>query len=150
MRDIKFRAWDGDKIISLSSAYTKELISIQINDDNSEYSNDISTEFSHVILMQYTGLNDKNGVEIYEGDVVSYWNGGMKACKKSDQGSKHYPNISPYYFKILENKHVEIIYEAPSFKIKNGNPLGSMYLGSDEIEVVGNIYENPELLEVTD
>lgn len=44
------------------------------------------------------------------------------------------------------NKTVEIVFENCSFCIKNGNPLLSANLNSEDIEVVGNIYENPEMI----
>ena len=52
MREIKFRAWDKD----LLKMYSKWTV---IPDDDRSH-----------ILMQYTGLKDKNGVEIYEGDIL--------------------------------------------------------------------------------
>jgi hypothetical protein len=58
MREIKFRAWDGEKMIFPS--------------DPDTYSKFVRGELvcPGVILMQYTGLEDKNGKEIYEGDIV--------------------------------------------------------------------------------
>jgi len=57
MREIKFRAWDKD----LHKMYNKWTV---IPDDDRSH-----------ILMQYTGLKDKNGKEIYEGDIVKHKNG---------------------------------------------------------------------------
>jgi uncharacterized phage protein (TIGR01671 family) len=79
---------------------------------------------------QYTGIKDKNGKEIYEGDVVLYPN---KTCDNS--------TYKDTYF---------VIYTAPLFKLKTikshiWKEGAEIYL-NDNVEVIGNIYENPELL----
>ena len=88
-----------------------------------------------VVLMQSTGLKDKNGKEIFEGDIIT--NGQNVMCMK-----KH--NTLGFY--IEEKGKVEFIadcadlveFEADVKEIE------------DFIEIIGNIYENPELLEVTE
>lgn len=77
------------------------------------------------VLMQYTGLKDKNGVEIYEGDIL--WLG--------DAGSI-----------------VQILWSDFKLRLKWVNPMGAsdnIYAWKDDLEVIGNIYENPELLEAS-
>ena len=75
---------------------------------------------------QYTGLKDKNGVEIHEGDIVKY--------------------VTNYYGKRQERqKVVEWIDDMQDDSF--GEPLSMGYrFHGDELEVIGNIYENPELL----
>lgn len=123
MRDIKFRIWDNKEKTMIEN---KDIYSLNFG----EYIYFSSVSVGGFIwndcdyqLMQYTGLKDKNGKEIYEEDVLDYGEFGK--------------------YKVIFNK--------ASFKIQkldnlNGNLhlLGECFF--DEIEVIGNIYENPELL----
>lgn len=120
-REIKFRAWDGKKML-----YDNDNSNLMVEHYNSVWSvfcqslQDVNKDF---ILMQFTGLKDKNGKDIYERDVVAYhdWR---------DDGTG-------YSEKILISEPV--YYGGGSFyPISNQPP--------DEFEVIGNIYENPEIL----
>lgn len=77
-------------------------------------------------IMQYTGLKDKNGVEIYEGDVVKGW---------IHNPSEHH---------IVE--YVSDEYNCGFMASKIGR-FGKIHVWYAGLEVIGNIYENPELLE---
>ena len=72
-----------------------------------------------IVLMQYTGLKDKNGKEIYEGDVVQ----------------------------LVDDMRWQVVYDAPCFWLgdKEGKVDDSMR-DSPIYKIIGNIYENPELL----
>lgn len=71
-----------------------------------------------VVIMQYTGLKDRNGKEIYEGDIILFNNFGDTLDK--------------------------VVYSPGCFHTSGG---GYLLDEIREIEVIGNIYENPELLE---
>jgi len=116
MREIKFRAWDESESEmalgeSLTSLLSKEPLT--------------RTQIDDLILMQYTGLKDKNGIEIYEGDVAIWYVNDVQRIG-------------------------EIYYTGQAFDMKN-DVTGYGFIGWDalrgEIEVIGNIHENPELLE---
>lgn len=85
-------------------------------------------------LMQYTGLKDKNGKEIYEGDIVKSGNGRLWTIEFGNFVSTIPPRIEVsgygYYIQPIEKECKE-----------KGN--GCLYAG---LEVIGNIYENPKLL----
>lgn len=123
-REIKFAFWHKQK---------KEMWSAQSIDwDAREVCNggDIAS-LNDGVLLQYTGLKDKNGKEIYEGDIL-----------------KHIPTFEANYFvKNLTGG----FYLCPNNK-DYGEYFASLFAGYDHknqcnsIEIIGNIYENPELL----
>jgi len=114
MRDIKFRAWnieDSEMFVNVHRQYDWNILQAEsfyelINDKN-------------IILMQYTGLKDKNGKEIYEGDIVKNEHGHINFIVYSDFSMRFHTN--GYY----------------GGGVKFYNQIN---------EIIGNIYENKELL----
>lgn len=111
MREIKFRSWSKDKGL----LYAKL--------SKGDYVGDLIEVFRNGELNQFTGLQDKNGKEIYEGDIIQHDNDALASIIYIAEG-----NFSGVYIKT---------------------PYGWVQhrLDVDEFEVIGNIYENPELLE---
>jgi len=114
MREIKFRAWDNHGKFMTPIMYLRDLTAGFILESPTRE------------VMQFTGLRDNRGREIYEGDIL----------KKLDQHV--YPMA--YYYAVVEFIHG--IFRAES-KDKSTNCYPE---GMESMEIVGNIYENPELL----
>ena len=117
MREIKFRAWDKEM---------KQMCELTMNDvDDTLMLNDfIAKKQNRFIFMQYTGLLDKNGKEIYEGDVVV----ALHQKKAIVFWDKDYACFGTKTIDEIVDK--ENMYYLPDIK-----------------EVIGNIYENPELIQ---
>ena len=137
MREIKFRVWNKQymefDIFDVWNPYCLE------NGHFMKIEGPVGeewTETTAAILMQYTGLQDKNDIDIYEGDII--------VEKDSD-------------FSICKNRKYQVIYKTSSFGDMYGLCLESLdkypcntrkfiHHVSNDCTIVGNIYENPELL----
>jgi len=110
-REIKFRAWTGEEMISPD----------YISRDGFAYYKENSIPCKVNTIMQFTGLKDKNGIDIYEGDVLN-----------------------------CDNEFIFIKYLGCSFEghfIKSNKLLIPIRNNNySKWEIIGNIYENPELL----
>jgi uncharacterized phage protein (TIGR01671 family) len=118
VRTIKFRAWDTEQKLMFSNEEMHYK-----DEDNSVFALITDPEFNggYYEFMQYTGLQDKNGKEIYESDLL----------------------------KDEENFIWEVFYENGGFNVRCSDLMAeeTLYETCRYDEVVGNIYSNPNLLE---
>lgn len=135
-REIKFRAYSSHKhkMYPVSNIEWDIDGRILVTADDGKNGIELIDEEAH--LMQYTGLHDKNGREIYEGDTlkVTGVDGGSYVASVRWFSDEGYPAFD--------------LGSIPETSFYGANTLATIFQGGVETcEVIGNIFENPELLE---
>ena len=135
----KFRAWDSvEKKFVEHFFITDNGLICNMEKPTSGYNSPIPVEKSELILMQSTGLFDKNGKEIFEGDIVKRYRNPLFKAEWE------------YQIETVVKREACLLLDKKFGKNSATMRFGSPFAKSDLLEVIGNVYQNPELLEVTE
>jgi len=123
----KFRAWDSAKKKFVEHFFiTDNGLICNMEKPTSDCKLLIPIEKSELILMQSTGLKDRNGKEVFVGDIIKCTRGCLhEVYIEKEYGGTYFGGMPAVYLKDLREG----------------------YAWTEHEEIIGNIYENPELLE---
>lgn len=135
MREINFRAWNKTRL------WMDNVWAIDWEHELLCFSKHNQDFMKHCILMQSTGLKDKNGVEIYEGDIVQFTDFDTSGGNREDREHIGIVKYQSGIYEIWKNNVSEYYGSDGAFILNHA------WLQDDEFEVIGNLYEHPHLLE---
>jgi uncharacterized phage protein (TIGR01671 family) len=123
MKKIKFRVWTGSQMLNTDNLSSDIYINSEgvVSEYDYNYGEPMFWEREDYIVMQDTGLKDKNGKEIYEGDILE-WRDKYSITR------------------------MEVIFRNGEFVFFSKWSINKKFC-DEVLEIIGNIYENPELLE---
>ena len=125
----KFRAWDTTKKEMFKDTFAiTESGQVVVVDQSSVFVSPDYVFVDNLVIMQSTGLLDKNGKEIFEGDIVDY--------KGREAVIKWHGSYASFIYRFVDGLQE---------RVSEWEPL---FLACYHFEIIGNIYENPELFEV--
>lgn len=148
-REIKFRAWRKSGKSMHSWPSLSAYIAMHCDDVPRIFEGEGDGD---LVLMQFTGLKDKNGVEIYEGDIVRAWSQG--SCGTFQIYWRQGGSPSWILYPAFQNREMWHLSGAEHKPGKQFISLTGEVTATDKegffdegVEVIGNIYENPELIQ---
>ena len=137
-REIKFRAWHKGQKEMFTALYLTFSGRIGIW-NNEETEIDFTSEYPYLELMQYTGLKDKNGKEIYEGDILN-----TKTTFENNMSDRRFQPDTERLVSFENGGFIDKYTGRELWdKIRNLTYTPSRWT---DYEIIGNIYENPELI----
>ena len=133
MRKMKFRVWSKQNNVMLDDNFYLSLRGDLFQNDDLDYKSK-----DNFAIMQYIGSKDKNDREIYEGDLISFTNDTR--LKGGGYTRKKYVALINYEEKYCSYRanYIDVTGERQNLTLD--------WLNVKEVEVIGNIYENSELL----
>jgi uncharacterized phage protein (TIGR01671 family) len=137
MRELRFRAWDGESMELISDLYWFEESGVHDSSGDGHHRS--------YKIMQFTGLKDCNGVDIYEGDIVDFtlwWFDGNVAESHLIGSIVYTPNCMSYSLAGIKNKEWLTHIGGDS----DIQPFSEFNFDEADFEVIGNIHETPELI----
>lgn len=150
MREIKFRAWDknNNEWLYSSRAELLTFYGFAIFGECTLLCTPSIDDLINVEITQYTGLKDENGIEIYEGDIIqfTYWWFDGNVAESNLTGTIVYSDVCmSFQLKGVKNKDWQQ-HTGHDNDNEYLTPFSELDFEEADFKVIGNIYENPELL----
>lgn len=162
-RCVKFRIWDSKRKRMIPWDEAWNIMVTVVGSDQQEYEVNLVSlallDNRHITFaQQFTGLLDKNGNEIYEGDILRVSDHTLRPGAKYFQG-EHWMDDGTDPFAPV-TRHCKVVWDSQGafwteyldwFRENagedTGKPVGGWIPKSEQLEIIGNIYENPEILQ---
>lgn len=139
MREFMFRAWEDGNMyyqVRVGGSFDGTPTAPTVwNEHIGDWVN--LTGQPHTKVMQYIGLKDMNGIEIYEGDIIKYIDGYDSSTESGFD-----------FEEFINTGIVDWADDEARYTVSDRESIGleELFESIDEVEVIGNIYENPDLM----